>query len=154
MQQKTVYQKKHCNTLQHTAYNVSTVCSKFFWEHTAHTAYNLSTVCSKFSGSRAFCNTMQHTATHCSTHFLQRVPDVQQVLREPQVLRADIREHLDKENLYTGNVCVAVCCRMLQYVTTSVSISTNRISTMIILLLCALTLFVRACARVCVCVCV
>ena len=79
---------------------------------------------------------------------------MQQVLREPQVLRADIREHLDKENLYTGNVCVAVCCRMLQYVTTSVSISTNRISTMIILLLCALTLFVRACARVCVCVCV
>jgi len=28
----------------------------------------------------------------------------QQVLREPQVLRADIREHLDKENLYTDMV--------------------------------------------------
>ena len=48
-----LYATQHCNTLQHTATQCTTM------QHSAH--------CNTLQHTATHCNTLQHTATHCST---------------------------------------------------------------------------------------
>ena len=102
----------HCTLLQHAAFNVSTVCRKFSGNtlHTLHTLHTLLTTCLMCAASSPGA---VHSTTHCNTLQHTAAPTSYNV--SPMCSK------------FSGN---RRCC-----VLTSVSISTKRISTLVMFVL-------------------